>query len=181
MAQREPRLKFSLQAEIAKLAPEEQGQVLDRLATLRDQLRQFPDYGDDIHDGSRMAWAFATDAEGTLDVEDIAHEMVSVHYLHCQTDYPQWVQERLRAAADVLHEAYPDLYWDKLWKLVVRFGVPIVKYASALQLMGGEEEVVVEEQGDGSCCRHVEEEPPTTTPGDDVLMAECDGGGDPIE
>ena len=136
----EPRGKFSLQAELAKLTPEERLPVEGRLAVLREQLQKMPEYGPEIHDGSRLAWSFATDAEGALDVEDIAQEMASVHFLHCQTDYPQWVQERLRVAADILHEAYPTLYWDKLWKLVVRFGVPIVKYASALQLMdkGGE-------------------------------------------
>ena len=135
MTAKEPRAKFSLQAELARLAPEERPAVEERLTALRDQLRRIPEYGDEIHDGSRMAWAYATDAEGILDLEDIAHEMASVHYLHRYTDYPEWIQERLRAAANVLHEAYPDLYWDKLWRLVVRHGVPIVKYAAALQLM----------------------------------------------
>lgn len=159
MATTEPRGKFSLQAELAKLTPEERLPVEGRLAVLREQLQKMPEYGPDIHDGSRLAWSFATDAEGALDVEDIAHEMVSVHFLHCQTDYPQWVQERLRVAADILHEAYPTLYWDKLWKLVVRFGVPIVKYASALQLMDG----------------HQGEEP--LPPEEDAVMADQEGQG----
>jgi len=155
MAQ-EPRAKFSLAAELAQLPPEDRGAAEERLVVLRDLLRQVPEYGPEIHDGSRMAWAYATDRQGVLDVQDIAHEMASVHYLHCYTEYPQWVQERLRAAADVLHEAYPNLYWDKLWKMVVRFGVPIVKYAAALQLPI--------EGGGGA-------EPP---PPEDAVMAEGD-------
>ena len=123
---------------MALLTSEERVIVEERLDVLRYHLHQIPEYGHDIHDGSRLAWVYANNDSGELDVEDIAHEMASVHYLHCHTDYPVHVQDRLRAAAAVLHEAYPELYWDKLWKLVVRFGIPIVKYSSALQLLGGQ-------------------------------------------
>ena len=125
--------KFSLRVALASLTPEGRGLAEERLGVLSQELRAICETHDKIHDGSRMAWAYATDTGGELDVEDIAHEMASVHYLHCHTEYPQWVQDRLRLAANVIHEAYPSLYWDKLWRLVVRFGVPIVKYASAIE------------------------------------------------
>lgn len=124
--------QFSLQSQLETLSKEQREKVSAKLECLSKQLSTMPWYGDTIHDGSRLAWIFAT-GDDNLDVEDIAHEMASVHYLHQQSAYPEMVQTRLRLVADLLHGAYPRVPWNVLWKHVRRFGVPIVKYAASIQ------------------------------------------------
>lgn len=125
--------RFSLQSQLETLSNEERDKANIRLECLQKQVSVMPWYGDTIHDGSRLAWMFATE-DNNLDVEDVAHEMASAHYLHQYTTYPEMVQTRLRAVADLLHDAYPQVPWNTLWKYVRRFGVPIVKYAASIQI-----------------------------------------------
>lgn len=125
---------FSLQKALDELDVDARAAATARLDDLLAQLKCICWPGDVIHDGSRLAYLYATAAE-PLDIEDVAHELSTVHFLHNNTNYNADVQERLRAAADILHASYPRLPWPKLWKLVVHFGVPVVKYSAALQVM----------------------------------------------
>merc|ERR1711934_72904 len=124
---------FSLATQLNTLAPDKREIADLKLNNLLSHLKQMPWYGQDIHDGSRLAWLYAT-SDG-IDVEDVAHEMATVHFLHQQSSYPSWVQDRLKSCAEILHSEYPTVSWTVLWKLVVRYGVPVVKYASSIELM----------------------------------------------
>lgn len=110
-----------------------------RLDILRGKLQEMPWYSETFEEGqdiimesSKLAWIFCQNP--TLDEEDVAHEIATVHFLYKGSSYPLWVEKRLREAANLLHDAYPDLDWKTLWKLVARFAVPMVKYAAFIEV-----------------------------------------------
>lgn len=127
--------KFSLKEELQKLNEPEQQQAQTRLSHLSHSLGKMPWYGEEVRDDSRLAWIYCTDSR--LDADEVAHEMSTVHFLYQNTKYPQVVQDRLRAAANFLHEQYPDISWTTLWRLVVRVGIPVIKHTTALAHIEG--------------------------------------------
>ena len=135
---RRRRAPFSLKAELARLDSTQREVAEAKLETLRQQLLVTGWTGEQVHDGSRFAWLYATDVNDQLDVEDVAQELSTMHFIHNSTSYPHIIEDRLRAAANLLHENYPALPWDRLWKLVVRFGVPIVKYSAGLEAISAQ-------------------------------------------
>jgi hypothetical protein len=118
---------FSLQENLSTLNTEECTRAQKRLLLLKNTLSKLPWYEDDVRDDSRLAWMFATNED--IDVDDVAHEMAAVHYMHQSSKYPTVVQERLREAAAILKESYPTVPWKIVWKYVSKFGVPVVKYS----------------------------------------------------
>ena len=135
---RRRRAPFSLKAELARLDSTQREVAEAKLENLRQQLLATGWTGEQVHDGSRFAWLYATDVDDQLDVEDVAQELSTMHFIHNSTSYPHVIEDRLRAAANLLHENYPALPWDRLWKLVVRFGVPIVKYSAGLEVISAQ-------------------------------------------
>ena len=123
-------VRFSLSNELAKLDTDDLQIANTRLKSLHTQLQMIMPEIEEIHDGSKLAYLFATN-DG-VDIEDVAHEIATVHYLHKNTPYTDQMETRLRDAANLLHERYPSLTWKMLWKHVVTFGVPVIKYSASL-------------------------------------------------
>lgn len=135
--------RFSLSESITSLSEDDKAKVDAKLDQLADSLQKIPFYPESIdrdaphwykeyiHNGSRLAWLFAI-SEDELDADDIAHEMASAHHLHQYSAYSENIEGRLRDVANLLHDTYPQVSWGVLWKLVRRFAVPIVQYASAV-------------------------------------------------
>jgi hypothetical protein len=118
---------FSLRHELSKLDPVERAVVSGRLQELQGKMRELPYNEGEIRDDSRLAWVFCT--HPGLDAEDVAHEILSTNYLYSSTPYPSVIQERLRAAANMLHESYPSVHWSDVWTMIIKYGVPVVKLA----------------------------------------------------
>ena len=138
-------VKFSLSNELSKLDADNLEIANARLESLRAQLQMVMPELTEIHDGSKLAYLFAT--SDILDIEDVAHEIATIHYLHKNTPYTDQTESRLRDAANLLHERYPSLPWKTLWKHVVTFGVPVIKYSASLFESG----VEIQEQNDKRC------------------------------
>lgn len=134
----ESKPKFSLEASLRGLPADAAARARERCDELAACLRAMPWHDGTIRDDSQLAWLFCRN-EG-LDAEDTAHEIASANFLYDQTSYPAIVEQRLRAAADVLRAAYPRVDWKVIWRQLTRYGVPVVKHAAmfaASQKEGG--------------------------------------------
>lgn len=118
---------FSLQQQLYQLDPVERVVVEGRLQELQRKMCELPYHEGQIRDDSRLAWVFCT--QPGLNADEVVHEISSTNYLYSSTPYPDVIQERLRAAADMLHQTYPSVHWSDVWAMVIKYGVPVVKLA----------------------------------------------------
>lgn len=98
---------FSLKHEISQLPGPERHLVHKRLDLLLSELNRECAYGDEIHDGSRLAWSYASNPD--LDISMIAYRMNQIHQVYQESPYEKEVQGRLKQAADYLHKTLDPL------------------------------------------------------------------------
>ena len=119
---------FSVRSKLASTPCGDAEAIRERLLALSGVLATMPYPLDGYRDDSRLAWLYAVEKD--MDVLDVAQELAAVHYLHQETEYPAECQQRLRAAADLIHAEMPQLQWNDLWKDMISYGVPVIKYAT---------------------------------------------------
>ena len=121
--------RFSIQSKLSESDESAREHRMQRLLRLNGALGAMPWHTGGLRDDSQLAWLYATNDD--MDAECTAHEISSVHFLHQSTAYPEMCQERLRLAADAIHRAVPTANWRDIWRLVVKYGIPTIKYAAA--------------------------------------------------
>ena len=76
-----------------------------------------------LRDDSALAYHYIKDGG---DVSLVAHEILSVNYLHQHTQYAQHCTDGLRQMANMVKQTY-NLSWTMTWDLVREYGVPALK------------------------------------------------------
>ena len=107
--------------------------VRSRLALLSERISKtrytsLTTYRDD----SKLAMMFGMHEE--LDVDQVTDELVMVHELHQNSKYASLCQTQLRQVAEVLHARWPNVPWGVLWKLIIKYGILVVKYDCCTEL-----------------------------------------------
>lgn len=120
---------FSIKAELQKMSNSERVVAQNRLTELEIELSTT---GHELRDDSQMAYKFAT-AQLDVTAHEAAGEMAAAQFIHSHTCYGERCQNELRVYANAMHAAFPHIPWSKIWEIVRRYMVPVIKLDALLE------------------------------------------------